>query len=408
MRQFVVPFIVLVLFLFFIDYGTYNALIRLFPIDWNSIYRIGFIVISVLSVLGILFGFTQWQGTPGTKKYVKNSLAGIAMSIIMGKLVILLISLFFGILSFAGRLFWNADMVQQYLAYGERIFLIITFILFLCLCFGVLIGRYWFQLKTINLGFDDLPERFNGYKIIHFSDFHAGTFDSYKLLQKGLNLIQNANADLILFSGDLVNSGQDEIKPFIDQLKKLNAPDGKFAVLGNHDYYGSPRTDNKDVVRSYWDDFYKKFEAIGFQVLNNTNILINKAGNQIRLIGVENWGTANWTPKRGDFARAIEGTSNEEFSILLSHDPSHWDEHIVPHPKKIHLTLSGHTHGMQVGIPWLGTVWNPMQHRIKRWIGLYQENKSYLYINRGFGHIGFPGRFGMWPEVTLITLSRSQ
>jgi len=407
MRQFVVPFLLLILFLFFIDYGTYHALLRSFSIESNHTFAIIIIAITLLSVIGILFGLTQWKGTPGTKKYLKNTAAGIAMSIIMGKLVILLISLCFWFLSFIGQLFWKAELVQQYLGLGERAFLIITFILFLCLCFAVIIGRYWFQLKTLHLKFDDLPQSFNDYKIVHFSDFHAGSFDSYKRLQKGLDLIQNSKPDLILFSGDLVNSGKDEVKPFINQLNALKAKDGKFAVLGNHDYYGSPRTDDKNIVRAYWSDFYTLFKEIGFEVLNNNHIAISKGNQNIRIIGVENWGTATWTPKRGDFQEAIIGTSKDEFSILLSHDPSHWDEHIVPHPKKIHLTLSGHTHGMQVGIPWFGKVWNPMQYRIKRWIGLYKENNTYLYINKGFGYIGFPGRFGMWPEVTLITLNKT-
>lgn len=406
MQRFLIPILFLAILIFFIDYGTFHALTRLFSIEWNILLTSGFILTTVITLIGTLFSFTQWEGAPSLTKYLKNTLAGLAMSIVSAKLVIILTSLIFRVLSFIGILLFSPDLVNQYLGTVETVFIIVTAFLFIGLCFGVLVGRYWFQLKKINLQFDDLPQNFNGYKVLHFSDFHAGSFDSYKRLQKGLDLIQATKPDVILFSGDLVNSGKDEINPFIPVLQKLHAPDGKFAVLGNHDYYGSPRTDDKEIVRSYWKDFYKKFEAIGFQVLNNSNTLISKAEDQIRLIGVENWGTANWTPKRGDFSQAIEGTKNDEFSLLLSHDPSHWDEHIIPHPKRIHLTLSGHTHGMQFGIPWFGKVWNPMQHRIKRWIGLYQEGQSYLYINKGFGHIGFPGRFGMWPEVTLITLHK--
>jgi predicted MPP superfamily phosphohydrolase len=217
-------------------------------------------------------------------------------------------------------------------------------------------------------------------------------------------MIQDQKPDMILFTGDLVNQDKDEINPYISLFGKLVAPFGKYAVLGNHDYYGQPS--NKSERKAYWDDFFEKYKEMGFDLIMNDHRYINKENQRIALIGVENWGGGRWFPKKGDLDKALNGVSTEEFCLLMSHDPTHWDEKVLPHERHIDLTLSGHTHGMQFGINLKGLRWSPVKYRYKKWIGLHEEKGQKLYINRGFGFLGFPGRVGMWPEITIITLEK--
>ncbi|MEM8897790.1 MAG: metallophosphoesterase [Bacteroidota bacterium] len=272
--------------------------------------------------------------------------------------------------------------------------------------YGILQGKYDFRVIEKELSFTDLPEAFDGFRILQFSDMHSGSFDRMEGVKYGIDMMQNQKADLILFTGDLVNHMQEEVLPYISMLKELSAPFGKYSILGNHDYPSSRDLANPDSAG------YKNFMAIhqhhadsGFSLLNNANVKLEKGDDSIRLIGVENWGTT--FIKAGDFDKAIEGCEEGEFNILMSHDPSHWEEKIINHPKHVHLTLSGHTHGMQMGVEVAGIKWSPVKYRYKRWAGLYEELNQYLYVNRGFGYIAFPGRVGMPPEITVFTLRKA-
>ena len=274
--------------------------------------------------------------------------------------------------------------------------------------YGMTLGKYEYTVDRIKLSFKDLPSAFDGFKIIQISDIHAGSFDSIKDVRKGIDLMMQQEADLILFTGDLVNSNKNEIDPYIESFSNLNAAYGMYSVMGNHDYYGLyriPRGDHS-TKSAYLDDFNKKHRKMGFTLMNNTSVLLSKGGESIRLIGVENWGAGPF-PKKGNLTKAIDGVAQDEFSILMSHDPTHWDHHVIDHPKKIHLTLSGHTHGMQFGINFLGIKWSPVKYRYKRWMGLYKSSDQYLYVNRGFGFLAWPGRVGMKPEITVIELKKS-
>jgi uncharacterized protein len=269
--------------------------------------------------------------------------------------------------------------------------------------YGMAIGKYKYTVKNVQLAFKDLPKAFDGFKIVQISDVHSGSFDDIDEVKRGIDLVNDQNADLLLFTGDLVNSQKDEINPYMDLFAKLEARHGKYAVLGNHDYYGlygEPEHNKKN----YWDDFMAKFRTMGFTLLNNENTYIQKEGQKICLAGVENWGAGRHFPKHGDLDKAFDGVNTEAFTVLMSHDPSHWDHHVLPHTKNVHLTLSGHTHGMQFGIDIPGFKWSPVKYRYPRWMGLYEEQGQYLYVNKGFGFLGFPGRVGMWPEITVIEL----
>ncbi|MEM1123975.1 MAG: metallophosphoesterase, partial [Bacteroidota bacterium] len=276
---------------------------------------------------------------------------------------------------------------------------------FSTMLYGITKGKYAYTINKVKLAFADLPAAFEGFKIVQISDIHAGSLDSVSSVEKGVRMINEQEADLVVFTGDLVNSDKNEVNDYIDVFEKMEARHGKFAVLGNHDYYGVPN--GADAEANYWADFKKKYRAMGFQLLNNAHSFVEKDGERICLLGVENWGRGRWFPKKGDLDQALANTNSEDFCVLLSHDPTHWDDKVLPHEKHVHLTLSGHTHGFQFGINMPGFKWSPAQYRYDKWMGLYEEAKQYLYVNRGFGFLAFPGRIGMWPEITVIELSRT-
>lgn len=271
---------------------------------------------------------------------------------------------------------------------------------------GITKGKYNFKVFEKELAFADLPDAFDGFKFVQFSDLHSGGFDSFEDVKRGIGLIQEQNPDMILFTGDLVNDLEAEVIPYKPMLSALHAPMGKYSVLGNHDYPQDPQLFPDEASGE------KNLAAIkvhhkemGFGLLNNANVLLTKGDQSIRLIGVENWG--NGFIQKGDLDKAIEGTQDDEFSILMSHDPTHWEEVVLKHNKHIHLTLAGHTHGMQMGIELFGLQWSPVQYLYKRWAGLYKELGQYIYVNRGFGFMAFAGRVGIPPEITVITLKKA-
>ncbi|NVK27620.1 MAG: metallophosphoesterase [Flavobacteriia bacterium] len=276
---------------------------------------------------------------------------------------------------------------------------------------GIWKGRYNFRVIKKTLFFEDLPDAFDGFTITQVSDIHSGSFDNREKIQYGIDLIKAQNTDLFLFTGDMVNNRSDEVVAWVDVLKEIRAPYGQFAVLGNHDY-GTYRTwseDEKEQERLAAVDTDRLVEIqqneIGFRNLRNESVKIEKDGQTFDLVGVENWGQG--FHQEGDLDKATEGLDDDSFKILMSHDPTHFDVHVKNYPKKINLTLSGHTHGMQFGIEIPGFIkWSPASFRYPKWAGLYEENGRYLYVNRGFGYLAYPGRTGIWPEVTVFELRK--
>lgn len=273
--------------------------------------------------------------------------------------------------------------------------------------YGITKGKYKYTTEKLTLIYPDLPKEFDGLKVVQISDIHAGSFDSADRVAEGIDIINGLNPDIICFTGDLVNSEKEEIDPYIEIFSRLKATYGKFAVLGNHDYYGTYNREDGQAEKAYFEDFYKKYNQMGFRLLNNASHTITKNEDKLDIIGVENWGKGKWFPKKGDLDIALSQSSTADFKLLMSHDPTHWDEIVLPHDQKIHLTLSGHTHGFQFGIKIPGLQWSPAKYRYKRWMGLYEQGDEKLYVNRGFGFLGFPGRVGMWPEITCIELKRT-
>ena len=278
---------------------------------------------------------------------------------------------------------------------------------FASLLYGMYRGKYNYKVLSYNLEFEDLPDAFDGFKITQISDIHSGSFDNQTKVQYGVDLVNQQKSDLVLFTGDLVNNRADEIKPWIKIFNKIKAEFGVFSILGNHDYGDYMRWESPAAKRKNMEDLYDAHNEMGWDLLLNESRFIEKDGEQLAIIGVENWGSG--FKKAGDLNKALNNVSEKDFKILLTHDPSHWEAQVIPHPFKIHLTLSGHTHGMQFGIEIPGIIkWSPAKWRYKQWAGVYGENKQYLNVNRGFGYLAYPGRVGMWPEVSVITLSKSK
>ena len=278
---------------------------------------------------------------------------------------------------------------------------------FASLLYGMYRGKYNYKVLSYNLEFEDLPDAFDGFKITQISDIHSGSFDNQTKVQYGVDLVNQQKSDLVLFTGDLVNNRADEIKPWIKIFNKIKAEFGVFSILGNHDYGDYMRWESPAAKRKNMEDLYDAHNEMGWDLLLNESRFIEKDGERLAIIGVENWGSG--FKKAGDLNKALNKVSEKDFKILLTHDPSHWEAQVIPHPFKIHLTLSGHTHGMQFGIEIPGIIkWSPAKWRYKQWAGVYSEKNQYLNVNRGFGYLAYPGRVGMWPEVSVITLSKSK
>lgn len=278
---------------------------------------------------------------------------------------------------------------------------------FASLLYGMYRGKYNYKVLSYNLEFEDLPDAFDGFKITQISDIHSGSFDNQTKVQYGVDLVNQQKSDLVLFTGDLVNNRADEIKPWIKIFNKIKAEFGVFSILGNHDYGDYMRWESPAAKRKNMEDLYGAHNEMGWDLLLNESRFIEKDGDRLAIIGVENWGSG--FKKAGDLNKALNKVSENDFKILLTHDPSHWEAQVIPHPFKIHLTLSGHTHGMQFGIEIPGIIkWSPAKWRYKQWAGVYSEKNQYLNVNRGFGYLAYPGRVGMWPEVSVITLSKSK
>jgi uncharacterized protein len=284
--------------------------------------------------------------------------------------------------------------------------LTISAIPFFGFIYGMAFGKHNFKVHKEIIYFEDLPEAFDGFTITQISDIHVGSFKDPKHIQKGIDLAVAQNSDLFVFTGDLVNHRADEIEPFIKQFSMIKAPYGQFSIIGNHDYGDYIPWSSKEAKEENFRKFKKQHEKLGYRLLLDESIKIEKDGQYIQLLGVENWGVGFGA--RGDLDKALNETENADFKILLSHDPSHWDAEVKNNPNPVHLTLSGHTHGMQFGIETPIIRWSPVQYRYPNWAGLAQENEKYLYVNRGFGFHAFSGRVGIWPEITVIELRKKR
>lgn len=276
--------------------------------------------------------------------------------------------------------------------------------------FGSLIyglsNKYNYKVKRIKLTYDNLPPGFKGLKIVHFSDVHSGSFMNKRAVMHGVEKIVAEKGDLVIFSGDLVNDRATEMKDYMDIFNKIKAPMGVYSTFGNHDYGDYSRWPYEGVTKEQnLKDLEKVHAELGWRLLMDEHVELEKNGDKIALIGIQNWSAKARFPKYGNMKKAYSGSEKYPFKILISHDPSHWDAQVRPEYGDVDLMLSGHTHGMQFGVEIPGFKWSPVQYIYKEWDGLYEEGKQKLYVNPGFGFIGYPGRVGILAEITVIELA---
>lgn len=363
---------------------------------------------------GVLFGLVLFtiltvRRTVNTSRVVFGffSLMLISFAPKMVAIPILLVEDLYRLLTTGAHLFGIGQTTSAGLAGRSRLvseFAIgIAALPFFSLIYGMVNGKYNYRLHKLTLKFADLPEAFDGFTITQLSDIHSGSFDNKPAVEKGIALANAQNSDLILFTGDLVNNTATEMNDYIDSFSKLKARYGKFSVLGNHDYGDYVKWETPEEKVANLDALKAVHPKIGFKLLLNESVQIEKDGQHITLTGVENWGKGSFV-KHGNLTKATAGVNDTEFKILMSHDPSHWKAEILAFPKHINLTLAGHTHGMQFGVELPFFKWSPVKYIYPEWAGIYSENDKYINVNRGFGFLGYPGRFGILPEITVITL----
>lgn len=367
--------------------------------------------LSILFILGFIVSMSMDFGNGTmTRTAAKNFFYGLAFTIFITKLVFALI-IFLGDV---GRLIYyivhqfSSDVEVVPFSNSRRKFvtnvgLAIASIPFASFLYGITKGKYNYEVKRVKLAFKDLPKSFHGLKVVQISDVHSGSFDDPDEVQRGINMINDLNPDLVLFTGDLVNNIASEVEPYINMFASINPTLGKYSVFGNHDYGDYWRWNSNEEKAQNLEQLSQHHQSMGFRLMKNEHTRIEKDGESIVLAGVENWGKPPFH-QYGDLNKTLTGVKDDEFTLLMSHDPSHWDEHVLKHQKHIHLTMSGHTHGMQFGIDIPGIKWSPVKYKYPRWSGLYNEKEQNLYVNKGFGFLGFPGRVGMWPEITLFEL----
>lgn len=399
----------LIFFLFtgLLEIYTWQAVKVVFENKW--IHRI-YLILSFLVFLFILISLLKFDRKVGQNQLTLITF-GLLLLVYLPKLIITVFLLsedIFRVLSGSFRYFSSSSssFLPERRKFISQLSLGIAAIPFLSLIHGISKGRYNFKVKKSTVFFDDLPFDFDGLKILHLSDFHVGSLDNPEKIKYGINLINQQNFDLLVFTGDIVNSHASEMDDWYTVFSEIKTPQfGKFSILGNHDYGEYLEWDSQKEKEANFKAIQAIHPKIGFDLLLNENRKIRKGNSEITLIGVENWGEK--FKKAGDLAKASENINSKDFKILLTHDPSHWDIEVQNHPLNYQLTLCGHTHGMQFGIEIPGYVkWSPVQYVYKHWAGLYQNKDRYLYVNRGFGYHAYPGRVGIWPEITLLEIKK--
>lgn len=271
--------------------------------------------------------------------------------------------------------------------------------------FNIINRAYDYQLRKERIILPHLPKAFHGLTVGQISDIHTGSFTNKSAVKGGVDLLMQEKADLVFFTGDLVNQQSDEAKEYFDVFKKIKAPLGVYSILGNHDYGDYRSWSTAEARKQNFEDMLSAHKELGWQLLRNENRLLQESGESLAILGVENWGIKRFS-KYGNIKEAYQGSQEAAVKLLLSHDPSHWDAQVLGY-QDIDVTFSGHTHGFQFGVEIGDFRWSPSQYLYKQWAGLYQEGGQYLYVNRGYGFIGIPGRIGINPEVTVFELLRA-
>lgn len=380
---------------------------------FRTILYASYWTVSLLAIAGlVIFFFTGYEVlNKKIRLYLFAVIIGLFFAKLISSVFFLLDDIRRGLQWLTGKLFFSGTEVAE-LNEGKisrSIFLSWLGLATGGFLFGSLIygfrNKYNYKLRKVKLHFDNLPEGFKGMKIVQFSDVHSGSFTNKKAVTRGVKMIMDEQADLIFFTGDLVNDIATEMESYMDVFGQVKAPLGVYSILGNHDYGDYIQWPVDGVSKAQNLKNLEQVHAdLGWQLLRNQHVVVERNGSKMSIIGVENWSIIARFPRYGDLPKAYAGVEQFPFKILLSHDPSHWDAQVRPEYPDIDLTVSGHTHGMQFGVELPGFRWSPVQYVYKEWSGLYEQGKQKLYVNPGYGFIGYPGRVGILPEITVFEL----
>jgi uncharacterized protein len=388
------------------EIGSYLAIRQFYVQQKSSLKTFNWIWwIASVGIYALVFTSRIYESN-----YVRNILVNIFFFVIIIKLFI---ALAFGLSTFIQ---WIASFFsvsdsnysQNRRKFAAQISLMVGAIPFTTMLYGLFRTAYNFKIHKVKIALPNVPKAFDGFKIVQISDIHTGSLQQQWQLEKAVQLILDQKPDLVVFTGDLVNNRSDEALPYLDILKKIKAPYGVFSILGNHDYGDYEPWKNDQEKKENMDLMYAIHKQLNWNLMLNESVTLQKGEDSISLIGVENWGANLRFKKYGNMQKAYHGTEESSFKILLSHDPSHWSYEVNKMYKDVDLTLSGHTHGFQFGVEIPGFKWSPSQYVYPQWSGLYKDSKQFLYVNRGLGCIGYMGRIGIQPEITLITLSQEE
>lgn len=405
--RWIIRFVILFAIIILLEFYAFQAIKTLTK---SKLIKFSWIFISIAVYANFLYVALTYDRTQGQTPQFQMAM-GLLLTVLIPKFVVLIFmfgeDVYRGILKgisaissgetqpLAGR----RKFISQ-LALGLAALPLMSFV------YGIIQGKYNYKVLKYQLSFKDLPDAFDGFTITQISDIHSGSFTNKEKIQYGVDLINEQQSDVILFTGDIVNNKADEMDNWIEMFAKLYAKEGKYSILGNHDYgdymdwkHPQDKVNNFQAVK----DIHQK---IGFDLLLDEHRYLEKDGQKIALLGVENWGKG--FNQAGDLQKASAGIQKEDFKILMSHDPSHWEYKVKNDDFNYQLTLSGHTHGLQMGIEIPGWIkWSPSKYAYKQWAGLYEEFGRYINVNRGFGYHAFPGRVGIWPEITTIELKKA-
>ena len=399
-----------------LDWYVYNGL-RTIVYDWSSqrlrnLVLWGFLAISTGTTLVFLIGVSSLRTARGMTPFHEWVLS-LFLTFFLFKIVFAIVLLVGDI----GRLFYG--LADQIIHRGDKkgtsfiparrkfiseIALVLAAIPLSGLLYGMFKGKYDYKVYRQTLYFDDLPEAFDGFTITQLSDIHSGSFDNSSAVQRGIDLAKAQKSDLFVFTGDLVNNAAWEIEPYLEQFRQIKAPFGQFSILGNHDYGDYIQWDSPEQKEANLVALKNQHKKLEYRLLLDENLELEKNGQKINLLGVQNWGKG--FIQLGDLDKALKGVKDDAFKILLSHDPTHWVEKARHHQSKIHLTLAGHTHGAQFGVETAGLRWSPVKYIYPYWAGQAEYQGRQLYVNRGFGFLAYSGRIGIWPEITVLTLKK--
>ena len=404
----ILRWVLFVAFVFLLNWYASQALKTVFKNVW---FQYGFYILNFVIVSNFIFQIYLLEKNEQVASFFSYSL-GLFLMIVVFQILVIFFILFEDLFRipqwfyhvFSKGIHQSFKFIPERRLFISQLAILLASIPASALFIGMLRGKYSYKVINHELSFNNLPVDFNGFRVAHVSDFHCGSFDNKEKLAYGINMINQQQPDIILFTGDMVNNIAKEILPWKKLISSLNAPYGKYAVLGNHDYGDYVRWDSDEEKKENLKQLIFHLEDMGFKVLLNNAIKINKKESSISLIGVENWGSGKFK-KNGDLDLALKDVDPADFKILMSHDPSHWEKQVITHKEHIDLTLSGHTHGMQFGIEIPGWIkWSPIQYRYKYWAGVYKEQNQFINVNRGFGFLAYPGRVGIYPEISILDL----